>query len=71
MKTSKGDINLKLFADQTPITCANFINLAQKEYYNNLNFHRVIADFMVQGGCPEGSGAGVRDMNLKMRLSAN
>ncbi len=58
ISTSKGDINLKLFADKTPITCANFINLAQRGYYNNLTFHRVLTDFMIQGGCPDGTGAG-------------
>lgn len=58
MKTSKGDIHLRLFADKTPNTVANFINLAQRGYYDALKFHRVIADFMVQGGCPLGTGTG-------------
>jgi len=58
METNKGTIRLKLFADQTPITVANFVNLAQKGYYNGLTFHRVIDDFMVQGGCPSGDGRG-------------
>ena len=58
LKKNKGDINLTLFADQTPLTVANFINLAKRGYYNGLTFHRVIDDFMVQGGCPEGSGSG-------------
>ncbi len=58
ISTAKGDIKLKLFADQTPLTCANFVNLAQKGYYNNFAFHRVIPDFMIQGGCPEGDGSG-------------
>lgn len=57
-KTNKGSINIKLFADKTPVTCANFINLAKRDYYNGLNFHRVIANFMVQGGCPQGNGMG-------------
>lgn len=56
--TARGPIKLKLFADQTPITVANFVNLAQRGYYNGLNFHRVIANFMIQGGCPQGSGTG-------------
>ena len=56
--TSKGSINLVLFADQAPITVANFINLAIRGYYDGLTFHRVIADFMVQGGCPQGNGRG-------------
>jgi len=56
--TSKGEIRLKLFGEQTPLTVANFINLVQRGYYDGLNFHRVIADFMVQGGCPDGRGTG-------------
>jgi len=58
MQTSKGTINLNLFADQTPVTCASFVNLAQRGYYDGLNFHRVINDFMIQGGCPDGTGMG-------------
>jgi cyclophilin family peptidyl-prolyl cis-trans isomerase len=58
IKTNKGTINLKLFADQTPITVGNFINLARRGYYDGLNFHRVIPDFMIQGGCPRGDGRG-------------
>ncbi len=57
-ETSKGTINIKLFADDTPVTCASFINLARREYYNGLKFHRVIPDFMIQGGCPHGNGMG-------------
>ncbi len=58
LKTSKGDIHLQLFPEQAPVTVANFVNLARRGYYDGLNFHRVIADFMIQGGCPEGSGRG-------------
>ena len=58
IETSKGTINLKLFADQTPITVGNFVNLARRGYYNDLKFHRVIPDFMIQGGCPAGDGRG-------------
>lgn len=56
--TSKGTIRVKLFADQVPYTVANFVNLAQRGFYNGLNFHRVIKDFMIQGGCPSGTGTG-------------
>lgn len=56
--TSQGEINIRFFADQAPLTVANFINLAQRGYYNGLKFHRVLADFMIQGGCPYGSGTG-------------
>ncbi|MBM9591075.1 peptidylprolyl isomerase [Leptospira sp. 201903075] len=58
IKTNKGDIRIDLFPDKTPNTVANFVNLAQRNYYNGLKFHRVIADFMVQGGCPQGTGTG-------------
>ena len=58
LKTSKGDIKLRLFADQAPVTVANFVNLARRGYYDGLAFHRVIPDFMIQGGCPHGSGTG-------------
>ena len=56
MTTSKGTITLRLFADKTPVTVANFANLARRGFYNGLKFHRVIPDFMVQGGCPKGTG---------------
>jgi len=58
MRTSKGDIKLRLFADKTPITVANFVNLAKRGFYDGLTFHRVIPDFMIQGGCPHGTGTG-------------
>ncbi len=58
IKTNRGTINLCLFADQAPVTVANFVNLCRRGYYDGLNFHRVIDDFMIQGGCPEGSGRG-------------
>lgn len=58
MATSKGAIRLDLYPDQAPMTVANFVNLAQRGYYDGLNFHRVIADFMIQGGCPLGTGTG-------------
>lgn len=56
--TSRGAIRVRLFADQTPVTVANFVNLTKRGYYDGLNFHRVIADFMIQGGCPNGTGTG-------------
>jgi peptidyl-prolyl cis-trans isomerase B (cyclophilin B) len=58
IKTEKGTIRLRLFADKTPMTVANFVNLANHGFYNNLKFHRVIEDFMIQGGCPKGNGTG-------------
>jgi peptidyl-prolyl cis-trans isomerase B (cyclophilin B) len=56
--TDKGTISVDLFLDQAPITVANFVNLAQRGFYDSLIFHRVIADFMIQGGCPNGNGMG-------------
>ena len=56
--TEKGTISVDLFSEQTPITVANFVNLACRGFYDNLNFHRVIQDFMIQGGCPSGNGMG-------------
>ena len=56
--TEKGTISVDLFSEQTPVTVANFVNLASRGFYDNLNFHRVIQDFMIQGGCPSGNGMG-------------
>ncbi len=58
MNTSKGVINIELYPQQAPVTVSNFVNLANRGYYDGLSFHRVIPDFMVQGGCPQGSGTG-------------
>ncbi|PKN36558.1 MAG: peptidylprolyl isomerase [Deltaproteobacteria bacterium HGW-Deltaproteobacteria-2] len=58
IETNKGTINLCLFAEKTPLTVGNFINLSRRGYYNGLKFHRVIPDFMIQGGCPFGDGRG-------------
>ena len=58
IKTNKGTIEVALTPDKTPITVANFVNLAQKGFYNGVTFHRVIPDFMIQGGDPTGTGAG-------------
>ena len=56
--TSRGQIKVELFADKAPLTVANFVNLARRGFYDGLNFHRVIDDFMIQGGCPQGRGTG-------------
>lgn len=56
--TSQGTINLDLYGDQAPKTVANFIKLAQDGFYDDLSFHRVIDDFMIQWGCPHGTGTG-------------
>ena len=56
--TSRGAIRLNLFPEQAPVTVANFVNLASRGYYDGLKFHRVLANFMIQGGCPRGTGTG-------------
>lgn len=58
IETNKGSIRLRLFADIAPVTVGNFVNLARRNYYDGLSFHRVIKDFMIQGGCPRGDGRG-------------
>jgi cyclophilin family peptidyl-prolyl cis-trans isomerase len=58
MSTNHGDIVLELFDEDAPETVQNFRNLAEKGYYDGLIFHRVIPDFMIQGGCPQGTGTG-------------
>jgi|TARA_B100000809_G_scaffold69278_1_gene66550 peptidyl-prolyl cis-trans isomerase B (cyclophilin B) len=58
IETERGNITIELFEDDAPNTVANFISLTEQGYYDNLNFHRVIPDFMIQGGCPEGTGTG-------------
>ncbi|MGV3483953.1 MAG: peptidylprolyl isomerase [Planctomycetaceae bacterium] len=57
-ETDKGTIRVELFADKTPKTVANFEKLAKEAFYDGLTFHRVIPDFMIQGGCPTGDGTG-------------
>jgi len=58
LKTNKGNINLELYHEKAPLTVANFVNLSNRSYYDGLIFHRVIPDFMIQGGCPQGIGTG-------------
>ncbi len=58
IETTQGTINLTLYPEQTPVTVSSFVNLARRGFYDGLNFHRVIGDFMIQGGCPTGTGTG-------------
>ncbi len=58
MTTSRGEIKVDLHEDKAPVTVANFANLARRGYYDGLTFHRVLPDFMIQGGCPQGDGTG-------------
>ncbi len=58
LHTTKGDVVIELFDDHTPKTVKNFIDLAKDDFYNGTVFHRVISGFMIQGGCPQGTGTG-------------
>lgn len=58
MTTSKGELSITMYAADTPMTCASFLNLAQRGYYDGIKFHRVIPNFMIQGGDPTGTGSG-------------
>ena len=58
LKTSKGDIEIELFENEAPNTVANFVSLVEKGFYDGVTFHRVLAGFMAQGGCPQGTGTG-------------
>ncbi|MBU0596741.1 peptidylprolyl isomerase [Patescibacteria group bacterium] len=58
LKTNMGDITVQFYGDESPVTVNNFLNLAQQGFYNGIIFHRVIKDFMIQGGDPQGIGIG-------------
>ena len=58
MNTDKGDIHIDLFDEDAPNTVKNFTDLIEKGFYDGLNFHRVIPNFVIQGGCPQGTGTG-------------
>lgn len=65
IKTDKGDMVAQLYPEETPQTVANFANLAKSGFYDGLNFHRVIPNFVIQGGCPYGSGIGGPGWRIK------
>ncbi len=69
IKTSKGTISLELFDQEAPETVANFVKLAKAGFYNGLSFHRVIRDFVIQGGCPEGTGGGGPGYTIKCEIN--
>ena len=69
--TSKGTMKLDLFAKETPGTVANFVKLAKDGFYDGLTFHRVIPDFVIQGGCPDGTGAGGPGYTIKCETSGD
>ncbi len=70
METSKGTINLELFDKDAPGTVANFVKLAKSGFYDGLNFHRVIKNFMIQGGCPTGTGTGGPGYKIKCEINS-
>ncbi|AFY68419.1 peptidyl-prolyl cis-trans isomerase cyclophilin type [Thalassoporum mexicanum PCC 7367] len=71
METEKGTINLELFDQDAPNTVANFVKLSKEGFYDGLNFHRVIPDFMIQGGCPNGTGTGGPGYTIKCEINKN
>jgi cyclophilin family peptidyl-prolyl cis-trans isomerase len=71
MKTSEGDIVLELFDEDAPKTVANFKQLAGQGFYDGLIFHRVIPDFMIQGGCPQGTGTGGPGYTFEDEINAH
>lgn len=68
IKTNKGDMQLSFYEQDAPNTVLNFVNLAKSGFYNGLTFHRVIPNFVVQGGCPNGNGAGGPGYQIKCEL---
>jgi peptidyl-prolyl cis-trans isomerase B (cyclophilin B) len=71
METDKGTITLEMFDDDAPGTVQNFVDLANNGFYDGLNFHRVIPNFMVQGGCPKGNGTGGPGYTIKCEINSN
>lgn len=69
IKTAKGTISLELFDNEAPNTVANFVKLAKEGFYDGLTFHRVIANFVIQGGCPQGTGAGGPGYTIKCEIN--
>ncbi len=71
METEKGTINLELFEQDAPKTVENFVKLSKDGFYDDLSFHRVIPNFMVQGGCPLGTGTGGPGYKIKCEINPN
>lgn len=68
--TEKGDMKAELYSNETPGTVANFVKLSESGFYDGLTFHRVIPNFVIQGGCPDGTGAGGPGYSIKCETSA-
>ncbi len=71
METEKGTIHLDLFSEDAPNTVQNFVDLSKKGFYDGLNFHRVIPNFMIQGGCPQGTGMGGPGYTINCEINKN
>jgi peptidyl-prolyl cis-trans isomerase B (cyclophilin B) len=69
ISTGKGDMIVELYDNETPITTDNFKKLINEGFYNGLNFHRVLPDFVIQGGCPNGTGAGGPGYNIPCEVN--
>ncbi len=70
IETEKGTMKAELYTNETPGTVENFVKLSQSGFYNGLTFHRVIPDFVIQGGCPDGTGAGGPGYKIKCETDA-
>ena len=70
ISTAKGDMIVELYDAETPITVGNFLKLIGQGFYDGLNFHRVIPNFVIQGGCPNGNGAGGPGYNIPCEVTA-
>jgi len=70
ISTDKGDMIAELYDKETPITVNNFLKLINEGFYNGLNFHRVIPNFVIQGGCPNGTGAGGPGYTIPCEVTA-
>ena len=70
ISTDKGDMICELYDNETPITANNFLSLIGKKFYDGLNFHRVIPNFVIQGGCPNGVGNGGPGYTIECEVSA-
>jgi peptidyl-prolyl cis-trans isomerase B (cyclophilin B) len=71
IKTAKGDMKVEFYDNDAPKTVANFVKLAKDGFYNGLTFHRVIPDFVIQGGCPDGTGAGGPGYQIDCELTGD
>jgi len=70
ISTGKGDMIVELYDNETPITTNNFKKLISEGFYNGLNFHRVLPNFVIQGGCPNGTGSGGPGYNIPCEVTA-